>query len=107
MIKYILLTGLCILQLSLSAQKNKADSLRLLLAIEKKDSNRVKLLWNIAIAVNAFDPEIALGFGQEALYLARRIKYKDGESRALGIVANSFLKIGNYPRALEFYLEKF
>ncbi len=106
MIKYILLTGLCVLQLSLFAQKNKADSLQSLLAIEKKDSNRVKLLWNTAIAINAYDPEFALGFGQEALYLARRIKYIDGESRALGIIANSFLKIGNYPRALEFYLQK-
>jgi tetratricopeptide (TPR) repeat protein len=106
MIKYILLSGLCILQLTVFAQKNKADSLQVLLAVEKKDSNKVTILWNMAVASYAYNPDTALSYAQRALFLARKIKYTEGESRSLGIIANSFLKIGNYPKALEFYLDK-
>ena len=88
------------------AQKSKADSLGSLLLKEKADSNRVTLLWNMADATNSYNPDTALFLSQEALYLAQKIKFADGESRALGIIANTFLKIGNYPRALDFYLRK-
>lgn len=88
------------------AQKSKADSLGALLAAEKEDSNRVTLLWNMAYVTYSYNPDTALILSQEALYLAQKIKFIEGESRALGIIANTFLKIGNYTRALEFYLQK-
>jgi tetratricopeptide (TPR) repeat protein len=47
-----------------------------------------------------------LTIAQEALYLAKKINDKEGESRSLGILANTFLKIGNYTRALEFNIQK-
>lgn len=104
--KYCLamLSIFCVLQLC--AQKSKVDSLASLLAVEERDSNKVTLLWNMANASNIYNPDTALAFSQKALYLAQKIKFIEGESRALGITANTFLKIGNYPRALEFYLQK-
>ena len=77
-----------------------------LLAAEKTDSNRVKLLWRMAEYINIYNPDTALTLAQEALSLARSIKYIEGESRSLGLIANTFIKIGNYPRALDFNLQK-
>ena len=88
------------------SQKQKADSIIQLLATEKTDSTRVKLLWNLANIIYRSNPDTALTVGQEALSLARSIKYLEGESRSLGVIASTFSKIGNYPRALDFNLQK-
>ncbi len=89
-----------------AAQKSKADSLRNLLAFETKDSLRVKRMWQLASEVKNYDPEEALRIAQRALYLAREIKDTEGQSRSLGVIANTFLNLGNYSRALEYNLEK-
>lgn len=99
---------LCFLTLLITAnaQKYKADSLYLLLDKEKIDSNRVNLMWKIGDASSIYDPEKALVISREALFMARNIKYLEGQSRSLGIIANIFLSLGNYPRALEYNLQK-
>jgi tetratricopeptide (TPR) repeat protein len=88
------------------AQKAKADSLSKLLQAEKRDSNKVKLMWQLADIVNIYNPDTALLLSQKALYMAKEIKYVEGQSRSMGVLANTFLKMGNYPRALELYLQK-
>ena len=87
-------------------QTPRVDSLGKLLAVEKTDSNRVRLMWQLARDMGVYDPDSALVLAQKALYLARGIGYTEGESRSLGVLANTFLKIGNYPRALELNIEK-
>ena len=104
--KYCILFSFFFFLLQVSAQKNKADSLTVLLAKEKIDSNKVTLLWNLANACGTYNPDTALFLSQKALYLAQKIKFTEGESMSLGIIANTFIKIGNYPRALEFYIQK-
>lgn len=93
-------------QNSLLAQKQKADSLAKLLTVEKTDTGKVKLLWELAGLVNVYDPEKALLLAQQGLSLSTRIKYAEGESKSLGALANTFLILGNYPKALEFNLRK-
>lgn len=88
------------------AQYKNADSLQALLAKERADTGRVTLMWKLADVISAYQPDTALQLAQRALFLARRIKYKEGESRSLGITAVIFRKIGNYPKALEFNLKK-
>jgi tetratricopeptide (TPR) repeat protein len=88
------------------AQKAKADSLARLLATEKEDTNRVTLLWRLASASSVYDPDTALVLSFQALSLAKKINYIEGESRATGILANTFMRIGNYPKALELNIEK-
>lgn len=90
----------------LFAQKQKADSLTKLLAIEKTDTGKVKLMWNLAAVINIYDPEKALILSQQSFSLATRVKYIDGQSKALGVMANTFSKMGNYPKALELNLRK-
>ncbi|MBL7725527.1 MAG: tetratricopeptide repeat protein [Chitinophagaceae bacterium] len=88
------------------AQRSKIDSLRSLLATEKTDSNRVKLMWQLARDIGIYNPDTAQVLSQQALYLARNIGYLEGESRSLGVLANTLSKIGNYPRALELNIQK-
>ncbi|MBN8786427.1 MAG: tetratricopeptide repeat protein [Terrimonas sp.] len=88
------------------AQKQKADSLEKLLTTAVNDTTKVILMWQMADAVSMYQPDTALKTVQQALFLAKRIKYTEGESRSLGITAEVFRKIGNYPKALDFNLRK-
>ncbi|MEP6596964.1 MAG: tetratricopeptide repeat protein, partial [Ginsengibacter sp.] len=103
---FILLIVSLICFYSSPAQKQKADSLKALLAKEKSDTGRVILMWQIAETSNLYNPESSVRIAQQALYLAQKIKYKDGESISLAVLATALSKIGNYPKALEFYLQK-
>jgi tetratricopeptide (TPR) repeat protein len=90
----------------LFAQKQKADSLIGLLNSEKKDTSKVKLLWELATVMNVYNPDSALVCSQTALNLAREIKYIEGQSKALGAIATTFRKIGDYTKALEYNLRR-
>ena len=89
-----------------NAQKAKADSLSLLLASERADTSRVKLMWQLAEVLSNYDVTKALQLSNRALHLARKINYDEGTSRSLGIIVNTFINIGNYPKALEFCFRK-
>ena len=88
------------------AQHRVVDSLNTLLAKEKHDTTRVTLLWNLASAYNSFNPDTSRALAEEALFLAQKIKYLEGESKSLGKLATAFNQIGNYPSALAFYLRQ-
>lgn len=102
---WLLLAGFLFFKNTLG-QKSKADSFAALLAVETTDSLRVKRMWQLASEVKNYDPERALAIAQRGLYLAKHIKDTEGQSRSLGVIANTFLNLGNYPRALEYNLEK-
>jgi tetratricopeptide (TPR) repeat protein len=91
---------------SVYSQKAKVDSLLKELQATNADTTKVRLLWTIARDMNKYNPDSALLLAQQGLYLARNTSDLEGESRSLGILANTFMKIGNYPRALELNLEK-
>lgn len=88
------------------AQTPKIDSLSHLLSIEKKDSNRVTLQWQLAEQYQAFKPDTSLQLAQHALLLAQRIKFTEGESRSLAMLANAQYLLGNYPEALNNFMQK-
>lgn len=94
------------LPIGLYAQKQKADSLQLLLQTEKTDTARVKLMWRLASVMSVYSPDTALVYAQKALNLANEIKYIDGQSKAMGVLASTFRKLGNYSRALEYNFRK-
>lgn len=92
---------------SLYAQSLKIDSLKNLLLKEKKaDSIRVDLLWKLAEQYQAIKPNMALQLAQQGLLLAQRIKFTEGESRCLAMLATSQYLLGNYPNALNNYMLK-
>ncbi len=90
----------------LHAQKQKADSISNLLGSEKSDTTKANYLWQKASYQYSYAPDSAILIAQQGLLLSRQIKYAEGESRSLGQMANGFLGVGNYTRALEFYIQK-
>jgi tetratricopeptide (TPR) repeat protein len=107
-LKKIFLVILCSFGLSsfLFAQKYKADSVANILATESSDKGRVEQMWTMAKFMLNYNPDSAQLLSQKALYLAKAIADVEGQSRSLGILANSLMKIGNYPQALKLDFEK-
>jgi len=102
--KYLLLLSFTFWLSAASAQKRIADSIRPLLAQNMHDTARVILLWNLSAAYYSFMPDSSLIIGEEALFLAQKIKYTAGEAKSLAKIANASLQLGNYTTALEYYL---
>lgn len=90
----------------LYGQKQKADSVSQLLAVEKSDTVKAVYMWQKASYQYSYAPDSAILIAQQGWLLSKQIKYIEGESRSLGQMANGFLSIGNYTRALEFYIQK-
>ncbi len=88
------------------AQRSKIDSMQRLLQTEKLDSNKVNLLWKLADLYQANRPATALALAHEAYSLSVEIKYIEGQSRSLNQIAKAFNMVGNYPKALEYYIKK-
>ena len=105
-LRFILLCCFTTLALGSFAQVSEIEKLSRLLLIEKTDSNKVTLLWNLAKEYQSFKPDTSLLLAQKALLLAQRIKFTEGESRSLGQLATSQYLLGDYPKALNFYLHK-
>ncbi len=106
MLKIFLPVLFLIFSYSTQAQKQVFDSLSNRLAKEKIDSNRATLLWSMAHAIGLYNPDTSIFLAQKALYLSRKIKYTEGESRSLSVLAINFRQLGDYKKALEFFLEK-
>lgn len=102
----LLLFCIIVFTLSAKAQTSKIDSLSQLLKNEKADSNRVTLLWRLAEQYQSFKPDTALQLAQKGLMLAQHIKFIEGESRSLAVLATSQYLLGNYPKALNNYMLK-
>ncbi|MBC7934332.1 MAG: tetratricopeptide repeat protein [Rhizobacter sp.] len=106
MIRYFLLPFFLFVFFTAMGQKQRADSLAARLAFEKTDTGKVINMWKTASYLYSYAPDSSIRIAQQAFFLAERIKYREGESRALGQMANGFLSLGNYPQALEYYLKK-
>jgi tetratricopeptide (TPR) repeat protein len=104
--KYFFALTFCCLTGKTFSQKPRADSINRLLTIEKTDTSRVRLMWLLASSVSVYNPDSALSLLQRALYLANNIGYLEGQSRSLGIMSNTFMRLGNYPKALEINFKK-
>lgn len=101
----LIILSFCLSTTSFS-QTSKTDSLQKLLERVRTDTDRVRYMWQLANLLYSNDPDSSLHLSQEAYYLAKRVRYIEGESRSLGILANTFRILGNYPRALALNLEK-
>ena len=88
-----------------SAQNKTTDSLRQLLANSKDDTNKVKLLNVIARTYLFSKPDTTMFFAEQGRKLAHQIDFKKGELTCLRLTGNVFTRTGNYPKALEIYLQ--
>lgn len=85
------------------AQNKKADSLVSALPKAKNDIDKVQLLNAIADEYKSTNPALTLQYGNQALTLASKIKFKAAEGYALLNLGNANVVQGNYPQALRFF----
>jgi tetratricopeptide (TPR) repeat protein len=88
------------------AQTKEIDSLWSSYNTENNDSNKVKTLYLLSNAYQDFKPDTALLLSWHSVLISRKIKFEKGESWALNQMASAFNKMGNYPRALEYYIKQ-
>src|SRR5277367_451626 len=101
-----LLIPLLLITALLFSQKSAIDSLQSALKKEKTDTGRIILLFNLSLAYQDSKPDSALALAQDAYFKSKKIKFVRGESRALNQMAFAFSSIGNFPKALEYYIEQ-
>lgn len=94
-LKYILLVlfGFC--------QNSVIDSLVMALNKTNNDIDKVQLLNALADEYKVVNPKLVLTYGQKALLLSRKIKYKLAEGNAFLNIGNGNVIVGNYALALQ------
>jgi tetratricopeptide (TPR) repeat protein len=90
---------------SLSAQQQRADSLKNLLSTAKSDTALSSILLKLSSEYTSTQPEIALQYGYQALQLAEKTNYNTVKSRARISVGYILGYAGNYVKALQLFLE--
>ena len=88
----------------INAQDNHLDSLKIQLLYAKEDTNKVKLLNEIGWHYPWSKPDSALKYGLEALQLAHKLNFSEGEISVSNTLAEAFSTKGNYSKALEICL---
>ncbi len=93
---------LCALH-SLSQEQRRIDSLNRLLPSVRQDSNRVKLLNELASAYSQTEPDKTILFGSEAEKLALSLGYKTGLAEALLKIGYGHMQQEAFPLALGYF----
>ncbi len=107
LMKYLLFLSLQLLMiLPASAQNHQLDSLSAAYARAKTDTSRVDILIELGDLYAQNKPDSELFKARQALFISRKAKYPMGERRALKQMAEAYQFMGNYPLALQFYLER-
>ena len=90
---------------TLHAQVNVVDSLQQLLSTKITDTSRSLALSKLSAQLIFSNPDTALILAQQGLNLAQQINFTDGEAIGLNQIASVFNITGNYPKALELFLQ--
>lgn len=101
----IFIAGLLLIHITLFSQSENIDNLRKSLKSAKQDTDKVNILWQLGQEYQVFKPDTALLLGQEGYKLATKIKYTEGASNSLTVIANAYNRTGNYPKALTYYIK--
>ncbi len=85
--------------------QNSQDSLAILLRKDKKsDAEKVRTLLLMARSLRQKQPEKSLLYAQQALLFSDKNQQDNLVGETLYSVAQAYYRIGNYPKALEYYL---
>ena len=102
--KFYLPVVLLVFSHCIMAAPGRIDSLTKALQKAHADTTRAILLRQLSAEYKSFNPDTSLELSQRSLLLARRSHFSTGESDALNEMASSYRAMGNYPKALEYYL---
>lgn len=76
------------------------------LNIEKADTNKAKFLYKLSYYYSYYKPDSALLLAYSSYNISKHTHFAKGESTSLGLIGLAFNRLGNYSKALEYYLEQ-
>ncbi|MEO6219066.1 MAG: tetratricopeptide repeat protein, partial [Ginsengibacter sp.] len=100
-IYFICLTSLCF------AQNTQFDSLKLIISRSRDDTSKVNSLLQLSKAYMSSFPESAMSLGNEALDLARKIKYKSGTAYALKNIGMVYYNQTKYVETIDYWNQSY
>jgi len=103
--KNIILTLLLFTFFTVHAQKKTIDSLKKLIATTKEDTTRIVLIRELSRAYLYSKPDSVLLLAQQMMQLSKTAQFPKGEALALNMEGNVYEITGNYPKALNTFLE--
>ena len=86
-------------------QNQYTDSLLSLLKTQPADTNRLKLMLNVADRYYFNKPDSCLVLSEQAMQLARELRFTKGEIWSLNQAGEALRFLGNYPGALKYQME--
>jgi adenylate cyclase len=81
--------------------QKRIDSLINIATSKVNDTNKVMALYHLAIIYRRNDPQKAISNAEEALMLARELKWKKGEAESLKNLGNTYHLVTDYPKERE------
>jgi signal transduction histidine kinase len=87
------------------SQNTEADSLKKLLKTLVDGPERVLVLEGLSYAYVSAYPDTALQYAMQGLQLAQKINDLRGEAYCTNALGNVYFGVGDYPKALEMYLQ--
>ena len=100
----MLLLLLCSIN-AIHGQNTETDSLKKLLATTSESPQRVLILEGLSYAYVSAFPDTALQYALEGLQLAQKINDSVGEAYCTNTLGMVYFGVGDYPKALEMYLQ--
>ena len=104
--KFFLLIPILFINALLFSQNSTVDSLEVALQNEKTDTGKIILLYELSVAYQDSKPDSALMLAEDAYYQSKKKKFIKGQSWALNQMAFAFNSIGNFSKALGYYIEQ-
>ena len=90
---------------SVWAQNTETDSLKKALDTMREGPARVLALEGLSYAYVSAYPDTALQYAQDGLKLAQKINDRIGQAYCTNALGNVYFSVGDYPKALEMYLQ--
>ncbi len=101
-----LLLFLLIVHTSGYGQRSVTDSLWAVLKTQSSDTLKAKTLYNLSYYYQNNKPDSALLLAQSAYALSKKSAFEKGEANSLDLIAGAFDRLGNFLKALDYYLQE-
>ncbi|MGZ3765505.1 MAG: tetratricopeptide repeat-containing sensor histidine kinase [Mucilaginibacter sp.] len=88
-----------------SQQKKQFDSLKTVISHSKPDTNKARALYQLAKIYWGFKPDTGIILCREAYILAQANSNKGQMSHCLSLLANLYVDLGDYGKAMQFYFK--
>ena len=101
----ILTFSLAFLLTVASAQQKQIDSLNALIKTDKIDTLKARHLYNLAGEYSHSSPTKSIQLAQQAYIIAQTSKNYRLTNRSLNLMANMFVSVGDYTKAMQLYFK--